>query len=649
MAEAQDEPDEMPDDGGESISADDVNRLDYLELAVASKQRRKSVREFPRLLATAARLLWTSGRRVALTTFAVQGVSAVAIAVQVILVKIVLDRILASNRASGSLRDALLPTVGLVLVNSLTSVAAIVGGLQQRLMAELVDRQVQRQVLDVTQAVDLSDFEDPDFYDQARRVEVSATTRTLQVTQAMIAVVTGGIGMAAGVIAILALAPVLLPLLLLSGIPLFVVARRGGRLEFAFAVKQTMAQRQRYYLTRVLTGRDQAKEVRAFALGELLRNRWDRSLANYLSDLTLHLRRRTKLALLGNLLSGVLTAAALAVAFSLVASGQLSLSTAGAALFAVRLLAGRVSSVVTGVGAIYECALFLEDLQSFLARRPAAIASRSTLPAPEVFEEIRLDDVTYTYPQANRPSLRHVDVTLRRGQVIALVGENGSGKTTLAKLLAALYEPDEGAIRWDGRDVRSFDPDSLRRRIAVIFQDFVRYQLSAHDNIGLGYGEGVSDEQVRAAAENSGAARLLERLPAAYETLLSKEYAGGVDLSLGQWQRVALARAFIRDAPLVILDEPSASLDARAEHELFQKVRTLLVGRTVLLISHRFSTVLTADHIYVLKEGQVVEQGSHAELLAAAGLYAELFTLQASAYLDRAGPDLESLDEAAPH
>lgn len=648
MAETQDGPDQMPDDG-ERISADDVNRVDYVQLAVASKLRRKSMRELPRLLVSAAQLLWTSGRRVAATTFAVQGISALAIAVQVVLVKIVLDRILAANRASGSIRDALLPTIGLVLVNSLTSIAAIVGGLQQRLMGELVDRQVQRQVLDVTQAVDLSDFEDPDFYDQARRVEFSATARTLQVTQAMVSVVTGGIGMAAGIIAIVALAPVLLPLLLLSGIPLFVVARRGGRLEFAFAVQQTMGQRQRYYFTRVLTGRDQAKEVRAFALGELLRSRWDQSLARYLADLTLHLRRRTRLALLGNLLSGLLTAAALAVALSLVAKGQLSLSSAGAALFAVRLLAGRISSVVTGVGAIYECALFLEDLQSFLARQPAAIASRSTLPAPKVFEEIRLDGVTYTYPQASRPSLQHVDVTLRRGQVVALVGENGSGKTTLAKLLAALYEPDEGAVRWDGRDIRSFDPDSLRRRTAVIFQDFVRYQLSARDNIGLGYGDGVSDEQVRAAAEKSGAARLLERLPAGYETLLSKEYAGGVDLSLGQWQRVALARAFIRDAPLVILDEPSASLDARAEHELFQKVRTLLGGRTVLLISHRFSTVLTADRIYVLKDGQVVEQGSHAELLAAAGLYAELFTLQASAYLDRAGPDLESLDEAAPH
>jgi ATP-binding cassette, subfamily B, bacterial len=219
------------------------------------------------------------------------------------------------------------------------------------------------------------------------------------------------------------------------------------------------------------------------------------------------------------------------------------------------------------------------------------------------------------------------------GDVIALVGENGSGKTTLAKLLGSLFTPTEGRILWDGVDLRTLDRDEVRRQIGIIFQDFVRYQLTARENIGLGRAEAVDDaEAVAAAARQAGADAFLERLPAGYETILGKEFTGGYDLSLGQWQRIALARAFFREAELLVLDEPTASLDARSENELFEYVQALAQGRSVLLISHRFSTVRSADRIYVLHDGQIVEEGSHEELVAQAGRYAELFELQASAY-----------------
>jgi ATP-binding cassette subfamily B protein len=219
------------------------------------------------------------------------------------------------------------------------------------------------------------------------------------------------------------------------------------------------------------------------------------------------------------------------------------------------------------------------------------------------------------------------------GEVIALVGENGSGKTTLAKLLGTLFTPTQGRVLWGGEDVRILDRDEVRRQVGIIFQDFVRYQLTARENIGYGRPEAVDDvEGIAAAARQAGADAFLERLPEGYETVLGKEFTGGYDLSLGQWQRIALARAFFREARLLVLDEPTASLDARSEHELFEYVQALAQGRSVLLISHRFSTVKSADRIYVLHQGEIVEEGSHDELVAQGGRYAELFGLQAAAY-----------------
>ena len=258
---------------------------------------------------------------------------------------------------------------------------------------------------------------------------------------------------------------------------------------------------------------------------------------------------------------------------------------------------------------------------------------RNEDPAPVSFSTLRLENVTFNYPGVDEPALRDVSLDIGAGQVVALVGENGSGKTTLAKLLCGLYAPSAGRLLWDDADTVQFEPAGLRRSVAVLFQDFCKYLLDVSENIGVGRHERLGDaDTIRLAAEHAGADAFIRDLPQGYRTLLGPEFEGGHNLSVGQWQRMALARAFLRDAPLVILDEPTAALDARAEHELFDSMRTLFAGRTVLLISHRFSSVRSADRIYVLHKGQLVEQGTHEQLMQLNGQYADLFTLQAAAY-----------------
>jgi ATP-binding cassette subfamily B protein len=299
------------------------------------------------------------------------------------------------------------------------------------------------------------------------------------------------------------------------------------------------------------------------------------------------------------------------------------------------VLGGRLAFAGQSAGMLQESAMFINDFLAFSRLAPAEPELAAGRHEPGSFGPITADEVTFSYPGSDRVALHDVSLRIEPGEVVALVGANGSGKTTLAKLLAGLYVPTSGRVCWDGRDTRDMDRRALLGGTAVVFQDFVRYALSARDNIALGRHERASDTAgIVRAARQAGADEDISGLPSGYETLLGPAFIDGTDLSTGQWQRLALARTFFRDAPLVILDEPTAALDARAEHDLFESIRTLFAGRTVLLISHRFSSVLSADRILVLADGKLVEEGTHAELMASPGLYAELFTLQAKAYRD---------------
>jgi ATP-binding cassette subfamily B protein len=591
-----------------------------------------SWRDLPRLIGDSLRLVWSAGRREFLIVSSLQLLSALGIAAQLFVSKAVLDAVLAAG-ASDDFAGLVPELAALVAITVALDFAQAIETEQSRVLSELVSRRALNRVLDVSTRIDLLAFESPDFYDRLQRARAQGTFRSLQTVNGLLGLLGASIA-AVGIIAALAtLQPLLLPLVLLGYVPLWFVASLNSRDLYRFMHGMTPNERQRNYLERMLMGRNSAKEVRSFRLADFLRNRYERLYDERITELRSLARRRMARSLLGSLASAAVTAGTVATLAWLFVSGRMGLSAAGAAVFGLYQLAGRLRGLYFSATSLYEATLFIRDYSSFLELEPGVATDAGE--APRGFQKLVADNVSFTYPESEQPAVDGVSLEIEAGEVVALVGENGSGKTTFAKMLAGLYRPERGSIRWDGVDLANVDGDQLRDSIAVIFQDFERYLLPARENVGLGRHERIDDfEAIRAASLRADADRFLADLPEAYETMLGREFAGGYDLSIGQWQRVALARAFFRDAPFVILDEPTAALDARAESQLFDRMRELLEGRSVVLISHRFSSVRNADRIYVMHDGRVVEQGPHDELMAKGGLYAELFTLQARAYFD---------------
>jgi ATP-binding cassette, subfamily B, bacterial len=604
-----------------------------MDLATPAQDQQKSVGRLTRLMARSLSMVWQSARTPFLALIGLQLLNAIALAFQVVAVQMALTAVLSITGSTGDLWPLVQPVL---LLAGLTAATAVIASIQVglgRYAGELVVAVMWKRVLRVATRVDLRKFESARFYDRLQRVQANALTRPYQITYGLVATM-GALAASAGlVVAIVLVHPALLPLLLVGGVPVLLTSRRQSQLEFDFLARQTQSMRLRSYLTWVQTGRDEAKEVRAFGLGRNFGQRLNTLYADYLRDLAQHVAHRSRLGAAGSLGSATLLALTLFLLAWLISTSRLSIAEAGAALIAIRLLAGQVQSGFSGAQAIFESGLFIDDLDGFLTLAPAAEGGSRDIAPPADFHRIRADAVSFSYPGRSALALQAASIEINRGEVVALVGENGSGKTTLAKVMAGLYEPGSGAVRWDGTDVRTFRPDLFRERVAIIFQDFVRYALSAEENIAVARPDDeIDDAAIREAAKIADADSFLSALPAGYQTPLSRRFTGGHELSGGQWQKVAIARAFYRNAPLVIIDEPTAALDARAEYELFSSLHEVLRGRSALIISHRFSTVRTADRIYVLDHGRVVEQGTHDELVALGGQYAELFHLQASAY-----------------
>jgi ATP-binding cassette subfamily B protein len=493
---------------------------------------------------------------------------------------------------------------------------------------------VNLEILRKIQSLGLLQFQDPVFYDKLTRARREASHRPLAVAAELLSLVSSVATLLGFVLLLLSFSPSAVLLLLLASVPAALAELRFSRDAFDLRNRRISDARMLGYLEHVLASDEHAKEVMLLGLGPTLLERY-RTVGERLwrEEWSLSLRRNFWVISLSQL--GTLTFYGCYVYIAwLAVSGRLSLGDMTMYVLAFRQGQFAFQGILLSLGTLFEHDLYMSNLLQFLGA-PAG-ASPRLLGAPPAREErgIRFEDVGFRYPERDAFALRHLDLFIPPGESLALVGHNGAGKTTFLKLLVGLYEPTEGRVLLDGRDLRSIPQEELRARFAVIFQDFNQYQLPVRENIGFGSVPHAQEEtRVQAAAERGGARDVIEALPAGLDTQLGRWFDGGVELSGGQWQRVALARAFMREeAEILILDEPTAALDVDAEAEVFEQVRRFRGERTLLLISHRFANVRAADRILVLEGSGILEQGTHEELMALDGVYAAMFRKQAEGY-----------------
>jgi ATP-binding cassette subfamily B protein len=500
-------------------------------------------------------------------------------------------------------------------------------------LADKYSRHVSTKIMEHASKLDLTSFEDPLFYDRMERARVQGTDRIMmiQATGQLLQQLVTTFSLAASIVFF---SPWILATLVVCMVPAFLGETHYAFLGYSLNFRQTPAKREMEYL-RILGGsKESAKELKLFGLGSFLVGRYTK-LSNELHTQTVGLAKRrlivgALLTLLGTL--GYYGSYAFVIYQTI--AGVLSIGTLTFLTAAIAGTSTNIQSVFSTFSTIADQALFVTDLLSFFATKPTVVSRSNALPAPRPIRRgFEFRDVSFAYPGQSRLVLSNVSFHLKTGERLALVGENGQGKTTIVKLLTRLYDPRGGQILLDGVDLREYDLEDLWKEVGVIFQDFMRYDLTAAENIAVGRIEDKDNVfRLRSASQKSLAEEVVRKLPKGYEQVLGRRFEGGVDLSGGEWQKMALARAYLRDAQLLILDEPTAALDAKSEHEVFQRFAELTRGKMALLISHRFSTVKMADRILVLENGKIAEQGHHDELLLNGGRYAEMFELQASSY-----------------
>ena len=580
------------------------------------------------------RMIWQTSPRLTVANILLRLLKSVLPVIMLWVGKIIIDEIVRLIDTPNGDQTLLWTMVGVELGLAMLSELLNRGiGLMDSLLGDLFANETSVRLIRHAATLDLYQFENAEFYDKLERARRQTIGRTVLMSQVLsqaqdiITVVSLGAGL-------IAFSPWLLLLLFVAIIPSFLGETHFNHRTYSLTRNWTPERRELDYLRYIGASDVTAKEVKIFDLSEFLAGRFQE-----LADRYYHANRKiaTSRALWGSLLSSIGTLAYYGAYVFIIlqtVAGVLTLGTLTFLAGSFRQMRGMLQGIMNRFTQIADNALYLQDLFDFLAIQPNIKADKNKLPVPEVLTDgFRFEDVSFKYPGTEVYALRDLTVHLRAGEKMALVGENGAGKTTFVKLLARLYEPTSGRILLEGRPLDDYDLASLRAAIGVIFQDFVRFSLKARENIAVGDIDAREElPRVQTAAEKSLADEVVRELADGYEQVLGKRFQGGVDLSGGQWQKIALGRAYMREARLYILDEPTAALDARAEYEVFQRFANLIEGKTAVLISHRFSTVRMADRILFLEQGRKLELGSHEELVALGGKYAELFELQAAGY-----------------
>ena len=586
----------------------------------------------------ALRLVWDTNRRLAVI-FGLLTLIAGALPAAIAWVgQLIIDGVVAALEFPADGRSEALERVywlvGLeaLIVATLAAAQRGITTCQSLLRAQL-GHKVNTLILEKALTLSLSHFEDDEFYDRLTRARREASTRPLSLVTRSFGLAQNAISLASFAVLLIQFSPWTVVILAIAGLPAFLAEAKFSGDAFRLFRWRSPETRRQMYLETVLAREDYAKEVQLFGLGPLLLDRYrDIFRKLYAEDRRLTIRRDTWGLILG-LLGTLIFYGAYAWIAAAAVAGQISLGQMTMYLLVFKQGQSAVAAILAAIGGMYEDNLYLSNLYEYL-EQPVSTAPGSAVSGPEPADGIRFEGVSFTYPGGDRPALKGIDLHLRPGSSLAIVGENGSGKTTLIKLLTRLYEPGEGRIVLDGLPLTEWAPAALRQRIAVIFQDYARYQFLLGENIGAGDVEHFETEvRWQDAAAKGLATDFIDKLPRGYETQLGRWFRDGQELSGGQWQKVALSRAFMREgADILVLDEPTAAMDAAAEAQVFEHFQTMAADRMVILISHRFSTVRRADQILVLSDGRIVERGNHASLMADDGVYAHLFELQAAGY-----------------
>ncbi|GAC1369405.1 MAG: ABC transporter ATP-binding protein [Hymenobacter sp.] len=604
--------------------------------AVSVRERVSALRHLPAFL----KLIWRTSPALALANMALRLLRAGLPLATLYVGRLILDAVVHLTRLPASER-VLAPVLQLVALEfGLVLLADALGrgvALLDSLLGDLFANQSSIRLMAHAAELDLDQFEDSTFYDKLERARRQTLSRTVLMSQVLsqgqdlvtLLLLAGGL---------VAFQPWLLGLLLLAVVPAFLGESHFNERSYSLSHSWTPERRELDYLRQTGASDETAKEVKIFGLSDFLINRF-RELSDdfYRQNKQLVLRR----AGWGTLFAAIGAAGyygAYVYILARAVAGQISLGQLTFLAGSFARLRSLLEGILSRFSSVADGALYLQDFFDFFALRPRIVRPKTVGETARPFPRLirtgfEFENVGFQYKNGSKWAIRHLSFALQAGEKLALVGENGAGKTTLVKLLARLYDPTEGRILLDGHDLREYDPAELRQEIGVIFQDFVRFQLPAGQNLAVGRIEERQNQvRIETAAQQSLADTVIAKLPGGYDQMIGRRFNGGVDLSGGEWQKIALGRAYMRDAQLLILDEPTAALDARAEHEVFQRFAELTRGKTAVLISHRFSTVRMADRILVIENGQLVELGSHEALLAQGGRYAELFALQAAGY-----------------